>query len=311
MTRKQNIFETNNYDGGLLVDRNTNLPVGFTSRGVDQHFFTASTDPVTGIVTKSSGGIDFPPEMAATDFLIDHVVSGLTLPASGTIGVASIAAGVIYIVGKRATFAGAVLDLGATKDNYIDFGLTGLTITQVAVGAGAPAVAVNSMRLGYLTTNATAVTARVIDAKDSNGNWMGNYIATPYSRCVLTTSTYYPTGDRALPFGTGATKYDNDSLHSESVNNTRFTVTRNGAYLVSGFVTITAAAAGNFWGPKIFKNGASAVIGSGNGDAATVLIQRTGGVINAKVGDYFELYLANATVAVTASAFGIEITKVV
>ncbi len=50
MTREQNIFETNNYDGGLLVDRNTNLPVGFTSHGVDQNFVTTSTDTITGAI---------------------------------------------------------------------------------------------------------------------------------------------------------------------------------------------------------------------------------------------------------------------
>lgn len=48
MARDQKIYETNNYGGGVLVDRTTELPVGFTAQGVDQYMVIPVADPLTG-----------------------------------------------------------------------------------------------------------------------------------------------------------------------------------------------------------------------------------------------------------------------
>ena len=233
---------------------------------------------------------------------ISYIVSGLALPASGTIGVASITAGVAYVGGMRRAIAGQVLALTASRDNYVDVTQLGqLVISTVTLGAAAPALAVDSLRLGKVATDATSVTSRQITGSDSLGNWMGNYISVPYCRHVFSPGTVYAAGDRALPFGASSTVYDNVNMHSESVQNTRFTVPTAGLYYVMGVIIIASGATSSQWNAKIFKNGASASLGTMSADAATVLTQRAGAIVEAAAGDYFELFLTNS-VTVTQSA---------
>lgn len=57
MARDQKIYETNNYGGGVLVDRTTELPVGFTAQGVDQYMVIPVADPLTGGIGLTAAGV--------------------------------------------------------------------------------------------------------------------------------------------------------------------------------------------------------------------------------------------------------------
>lgn len=258
-----------------------------------------------GILTPDSSPILFQGDRG-----IDYIISGLVLPATGTIGVAAITAGVAYIGGMRRAIAGQVLSLTASKDNYVDLDISGnLVVTTVTLAAAAPALAVNSMRLGKVATDATSVTSRLVSGSDTLGNWLSNSVGIPYARHVFSPATVYTAGDRALPFGASSTAYDNVNMHSESVQNTRFTVPTGGLYYVQGVIIIASGATTSQWNAKIFKNGASASLGTMSADAATVLTQRAGGIVEAAAGDYFELFLTN-TVTVTQSAAAMQVARI-
>jgi hypothetical protein len=253
---------------------------------------------------------DSSPIWSQADRGIDYIVSGLTLPASGTIGVASMTAGVAYIGGNRRAIAGQVLPLTASRDNYVDIDINGdVVITTVTLAAAAPALTPNSLRLGKVATDATSVTSRLVTGTDSLGNWLSNSISVPYCRNVFSPATVYTAGDRALAFGTSSTSYDNVNMHSESTQNTRFTVPTAGLYYVMGVVILSSGASSSQWNAKIFKNGASASLGTMSADAATVLTQRAGGIVEAAAGDYFELFLTN-TVTVTQAAAAMQVARI-
>ena len=261
----------------------------------------------------SADGILLPdssPLLFQGDRGIPYIVSGLTLPASGTIGVASITAGVAYVGGMRRAIAGQVLALTASRDNYVDLDQQGrLVVTPVAVAAAAPALTVDSMRLGRVRTDATSVTARAVTGTDSLGNWLFNYISVPYCRTVYSPSTVYTAGDRALTFGAASNVYDNANIHSETVQPTRFTAPTAGLYYVMGVIILASGATSSQWNAKIFKNGASASLGTMSADAAATLTQRAGGIVEAAAGDYFELFLTNS-VSVTQSAAAMQVARI-
>jgi len=273
---------------------------------------TGSTAEAVQALVSADGILvpDMSPLGSQADRGIDYIVSGLTLPASGTIGVASMTAGVAYIGGHRRAVAGQVLSLTPSKDNYVDLTLNGtLIVTTVTLAAAAPALAVNSLRLGKVATDATSVTSRAVTGSDSLGNWMGNTVGIPYARHVYSPGTVFTAGDRALPFGSSSTVYDNVNMHSESVQNTRFTVPTSGLYYVQGVIIIASGATTSQWNAKIFKNGASAQLGTMSADPISVLTQRAGGIIEAAAGDYFELFLTN-TVTVTQLAAAMQVARI-
>lgn len=240
------------------------------------------------------------------DAVVDYIVSGLLVPSAGAIGAAALPAGVAYITGKRVTYDGGVLALTATSDNYVDIDRDGVvTVAAVAVAAGAPAKAVNSMRLGRVTTNATNVTARTIDAADSNGNWMGNYVGKPYCRVVNASLVNYPSGrDGALPFGAATTRYDNTGMHSEAVNTSRFVAPRSGLYRFSGFVNVPNTAAVQNVTVKPFVDGAAASLGNRTFQVPDVQTLMVEGSVQLRAGQYMELWLQNPTSALDVSSCG-------
>ena len=293
-------------EAGWAADAGNVLPVqdspGFQEGSIAALQALVSPD---GILLPDSSPIVFQGDRG-----IPYIVSGLTLPASGTIGVASITAGVAYVGGMRRAIAGQVLALTASRDNYVDVNQLGqLVISTVTLGAAAPALAVDSLRLGKVATDATSVTSRQITGADSLGNWMGNYVSVPYCRHVFSPSTVYTAGDRALAFGTSSTSYDNVNMHSESTQNTRFTVPTSGLYYVMGVIILASGATTSQWNAKIFKNGASASLGTMSADAATVLTQRAGGIVEAAAGDYFEMFLTNS-VTVTQAAAAMQVARI-
>lgn len=244
-----------------------------------------------------------------SDQQIDYIAYGLTLPTTGTIGVAAIAAGVAYVSGFRIAHPGSVLALQATKDNYIDIDYGGnIVVSAVTVAAAAPAKAANSLRLGYCTTSATAVLSATKNLKDSNNNWMGNLSAMPFAASTGTAMFVASGADTVLPFAAGTINFDNAGMHSETVNPTRFTAQSSGLYRVEGWALIPAGTQN--WTLRIYKNGANAGLGTMTNVSDKVLSQKTGGTLVLAQGDYIELFITFPAAGVTVSAYRLEIVKV-
>lgn len=242
-----------------------------------------------------------------SDSGVDYIAYGLLLPSSGsTIGVASISAGVAYVSGCRVPVSGAVLALTPSKDNYVDVGIDRtVVVTPVTIGSGAPARAANSIRIGYVRTDATTVSATpTTRVKDSNGIFMGNTSPKSYVR-VANTTPYGSGGSGVeydIPFGSSTTLYDNDNLHSETVNNNRFTANSAGVYSIWGGVTLNAAGAGNLWQIRALKNGSSPVLGTIKAMDSQVLTLTFAHTIELAAGDYITVAQKTVTSLVIAAA---------
>lgn len=97
------------------------------------------------------------------DILSDFVVSGLLGTDPGASLTMTIPGGTAYVIEKRVVKSSADADLTktytASKDTYVDISNAGaITYSEVANGAGAPAVAANSIRLQKVVTNGTEIT---------------------------------------------------------------------------------------------------------------------------------------------------------
>lgn len=100
------------------------------------------------------------------DVFADFVVSGLLSPTSANL-TSTLSAGVAYVIGRRVVVAAAANTYTASQDTYVDLSNTGvLTYVAVALGAAAPAVTANSLRLQKVVTDATAVTSVVAMARN-------------------------------------------------------------------------------------------------------------------------------------------------
>lgn len=170
--------------------------------------------------------------LALDTSIINYVDSGLLPPASGTIAAATLSAGVAYVEANRVALPATPLVLTATRDNYIDIRRDGTVIvTPVTVSGAAPAIPVNSMRLGFSRTDATNVVLRTIEAFDSLGNWMYNTVSVPMCRTSRGTATGYAGAPIALAFP-DPDLFDNANMHDPVTNNTRFVLPSNGAYAI-------------------------------------------------------------------------------
>ncbi|MCC4118797.1 hypothetical protein LLG90_25930, partial [Aromatoleum toluclasticum] len=178
------------------------------------------------------GGEKIPLGGSYGDLYLDRVISGLALPPSG--GLANVVGpGVAYVNGARVASVGASITLSANSDNYIDFTSSGaFVVSPVAAAAAAPSVASDSIRLGYVTTNATTVTARVTAALDSLGNWMGNTMQ--MDACQLRRANNASLGGTvvSLSFPAGSVLLDNAHMYDSTLP-TRITIQRAGLYKVS------------------------------------------------------------------------------
>ena len=198
----------------------------------DKSVVNASVNPITGGIELSAGGEVIPVGGYYGDLYIDRVVSGLALPASGGLAT-TISPGVAYVNGARIATTGASVTLSASSDNYVDFTDAGtFVVSPVSVAAAAPAMAANSIRLGYVTTNATTVTARVTAALDSLGNWMGNTVQS--DACQLRRYNNDTLGGAvvSLSFPAGNVMFDNAHMYDYTLP-TRITIQRAGLYRVS------------------------------------------------------------------------------
>jgi len=118
----------------------------------------------TGLTTREDPDIilqDPAQLLTAADILDDFVAAGVlpAVPAPVSLSMTT-PTGTAYIQGKRVTPPATARAYTALKDTYVDLSSLGVyTYSEVANGAGAPAVAANSMRLFKAVTNATEVTA--------------------------------------------------------------------------------------------------------------------------------------------------------
>lgn len=94
------------------------------------------------------------------DALNDYVATGLlpAVPAPVSLS-ATTPAGVAYVLGNRVAPVATAKAYTALQDTYVDLSSLGAySYSAVANGAGAPAVAANSLRLFKVVTNATEIT---------------------------------------------------------------------------------------------------------------------------------------------------------
>lgn len=141
------------------------------ANGVDAEFTGVETDvnntktDLTTLDTRVTNSFNVATRSFATD---------TTQFTQSSVGLnATIAAGIAIVVGKYISFAGGVIALTATQDNYVyvsNAATPVLSKVTVAVGNPAPATPANTMLLWRLTTNGAAVTVATDDR---------NYAGTP------------------------------------------------------------------------------------------------------------------------------------
>lgn len=246
-----------------------------------------------------------------TDFSrLNYVESGLLPPASGTLAAATVSAGVAHVEGNRVALAATAPGLTASSDNYLDISRTGLIVTAVGIGAAAPAIPVNAMRLGYTRTDATSAVSRVIGAFDSLGNWMHNTTAQPM--CRLRSNTVQGFGGAEIQINfPDADVLDNAGLHNPGVNPSRITFPYSGAYHIDVSVQYTenetALSTMALYG-KI--DGAEDPAFPQTNSVGTHLNLHTSGTVHVRAGQYFEIALLPNGVSGAVAAAWLTCVKV-
>ena len=246
--------------------------------------FIGTVDGAGNLSAASSGNFN-------SDTGLSFLASGFTLPTVGTNAAAAITSGVAYINLFRVVYPGSVPGF-ANGDNYCDISDVGvLTVTTVTHLAAAPAVASNSIRIGYVYCTAGSVNSAVSGIKDSLGNWMGNRARN--SACVLHAAPSLSIGNGVTRYSFNATNtttevYDNDSMHAIGLNPSRITAARAGLYYVSGGFQWSS---GTIQELRLEKNGAIQLgmtewFSSGN---TTILSASLCGPVFLNAGDYIEL----------------------
>lgn len=244
----------------------------------------------------------------ASDYYIDHIISGLALPAtSGTLA-GTIAAGNALVVGNRVKKGAYAKTFTASKDTYVDLDYQGnYVFSEVANGAGAPAIASNALRLGYVVTGGSAITSRVTNARDSNGHWMGNRTATPAFIGQASTATVsIPGTNTDTVITVGQVTMDNQDIHSPSTNPTRLTVPADGIYDLTIMAAWQGVNAGTF-SISAWVNGSASYPGIQitNSVSSGYPKGTFNGMIALTAGDYLEFYGKNnsGTAGTLASRF--------
>uniref|UniRef100_A0A6H1ZN01 C1q domain-containing protein n=1 Tax=viral metagenome TaxID=1070528 RepID=A0A6H1ZN01_9ZZZZ len=128
------------------------------------------------------------------DIFSDFVVTGL-LPATSVNLISNISAGHAYVTGTRVNKAATSKTYTASKDTYVDVNSAGTyTLVEVALGAAAPAVTADSIRLAKVVTDADNITG-VTDLRELKIS-VAPAFATPDlgtpSAVVLTNATGLP-----------------------------------------------------------------------------------------------------------------------
>jgi hypothetical protein len=223
--------------------------------------------------------------------VLDYVETGLLPPVSGGL-TQTYPSGSAWVNNARVLYLGASVTFTANSDNYVDIQDNGtLRITAVAVAAASPAIPVNCLRVGFCTTNASAVISRTITAFDTLGNWM--YNTTPFAGCRVTrtTATGYAGAAIVLPFPE-ADAFDNASMHDPATNNSRVTFPSSGAYMVScsviWFGAVTPGTAFSLQ-PRLDGSINDPSFPEGYQGAQATQSMRCVGIIHARAGQYMEM----------------------
>lgn len=196
----------------------------------------------------------------AGDRLIDHVVDGNLLPSSSGTLAGTITGGRSYVIGRRCVSGDIVKTFAATKDNWVDRNNKGLLVfpTPVTVGDPAPTLSANSIRLGRVRTNGSTILSAVTSGFDSLGNTIRNELAFPTASAAFSGAsvTVANGGEFAIPFGSGTNVINNDLIHDEATNNTRFTFQRRRWYDFDANIRFGSNANGSYY-IQCFRNGSA------------------------------------------------------
>lgn len=279
----------------------------------DCTYGVSDADNLARVVTNpSAGGIalvgpDGPLALSGyhPDFNVDCIVSGMALPTTG--GLAnSITAGVAYITGYRRAFVGTNITLTPSSDNYIDAKPDGTyAVLPVANGAGAPAVTVNALRMGYVVTGASTVSSAVVTGKDSLGNWMGNRVSK--ATCILgglTSQAITGNTNTQITFGTTALEiFDNQGVHRTSSNTHRIPILQTGLYALEAFLSHGTGGSS----PQLLtirKNAdVSVPLYTSNSGTATSQCSRVGGMAYLVAGDFIYMRFNSFTAVSLVEAY--------
>jgi hypothetical protein len=233
---------------------------------------------------------------------IPYIASGFALPVSGAL-TNTIGSGDATINGVRVIMAATALTFPASRDNYVDLTQAGAyVVVSVANGATTGMTQTpNSLRVGKVVTGASTISGATTNAKDALGNWMGNL--SPLSLCYLATTFVSYQAATAMPAGTaGSEVYDNDTMHSISVNNSRITINKPGLYRLSASVFNSAPYTETY--VSLYKNGSVISNGQNRQSAATAIIYAgfiTLPPIALVAGDYIEGYLQSGVAGCSAA----------
>lgn len=249
------------------------------------------------------------------DVFLDYVVSGLVLPITSGSLAGTLSAGVAYVIGQRVVKGAQAHTYTASKDTYVDLNNVGLlTYSAVSNGAGAPALTSNSIRLGYVVTNGSVITSAVQTGKDSLGNWMYNTVRAAHCRLLQTVGQSIASATAtAMPFAAGTEMYDNDGLHSVSVNNSRATVAHRGCYDISGQVYFLAMSGAGTCSALIYIDGLEAAGLESSGyspGAGTYVPVHTGGKRILEAGQYVELFAVHTVTGSQSMVGELSLTRV-
>lgn len=151
------VLEVAHNDDGTLKDNAVDAGVIADNAIDSEALFTDNVDPVK----------------RASELMFDHVASGCVLTGTGYGSTLawSLTSGVVYIGGKRLTYAGGTGNVSSSKDTYFDLldngdGTAVLVNTGgniVANNAASPALAANSVRIGIIQSGANIASVAAIN----------------------------------------------------------------------------------------------------------------------------------------------------
>ena len=154
------------------------------------------TAALAGAKIKQTNAIENESKLLQTeDIFSDFVVTGLLPATSATTLISDISAGHAYATGVRVNKTATSNTYTASVDTYVDISSAGVyTFPEVALGAAAPAVTADSIRLAKVVTDADNITG-VTDLRELKIS-VAPAFATPDlgtpSACVLTNCTGLP-----------------------------------------------------------------------------------------------------------------------
>ena len=137
---------------GVISDETGTLKLVFSDSPVITTQITAPRIIQTNAIENTSKLLQ------TEDIFSDYVVTGL-LPATSANLISDISAGHAYVTGVRVNKSATSKTYTASVDTYVDVNSVGTyTFPEVALGAAAPAITADSIRLAKVVTGATAIT---------------------------------------------------------------------------------------------------------------------------------------------------------